>query len=156
MVIANHDRDTVGQARARFFAATGFSEATYSEPWSRVKLGPIVFFVPNTPMRQRALPLHDLHHVLTGYDTSLKGEAELAAWELASGGLGKYPIGWFYVLGIAMLGLILYPRAMPVAFRRGRGSTNLFRTDFSEALLSLTTGELKRRLRVRSTGEIFK
>ncbi len=31
---------------------------------------------------KRALIAHDVHHVLTGYATTLKGEFELAAWEL--------------------------------------------------------------------------
>jgi NADPH:quinone reductase-like Zn-dependent oxidoreductase len=29
--------------------------------------------------------LHDIHHVLTGYDTTWRGKAEIGAWEIASG-----------------------------------------------------------------------
>ena len=28
---------------------------------------------------------HDLHHILTEYDTTWTGEAEVSAWELATG-----------------------------------------------------------------------
>ena len=40
---------------------------------------------PNTDSRKRAVPLHDLHHILTGYKTDWMGEAEIGAWELRAG-----------------------------------------------------------------------
>lgn len=34
--------------------------------------------------RKKAVPYHDLHHVLTGYPFSPAGEFEMAAWEFRS------------------------------------------------------------------------
>jgi len=52
--------------------------------------------VPIKPMlvqQQQRLLLHDVHHLVTGYDTSFRGELELAAWELASPGCARPPAG---------------------------------------------------------------
>jgi hypothetical protein len=57
---------TLREARARYFQANGIDDD--------------------------ALPPHDLHHVATGFDTTLVGEAEIGAWELASG-CRHYPPG---------------------------------------------------------------
>ena len=80
---------TVRDARARYFAANGFSEAAYVDAWVRFKVGPLPVVFPNTRSRKRAVPMHDLHHVATGYGTSLVGEAEIGAWEIA-GGCGRF------------------------------------------------------------------
>jgi hypothetical protein len=143
-----NDSMTLRQAREQFFKLNGFSESAYTEKWSEVNLGPLPLVVPNPPMRQRAIPLHDLHHIVTGYDTDIKGEGEIGAWELASGGAGKYPLGWPYILSITLLAFILHPKAIIRAYQRGRSCQNLFKSDFKEELLSKTVGDLRRELRI--------
>src|SRR5207237_6988555 len=76
---------TVRDARARYFAANGFDERGYGDRWVRLQAGPIPLFIPNTRSRVRAVRVHDVHHIVTGYATSLAGEAELGAWAIASG-----------------------------------------------------------------------
>ena len=53
--------------------------------WVLVTVGGIQLRLKNFQWRQRAIPYHDLHHVLTGYACSVKGEFEMAAWEFAAG-----------------------------------------------------------------------
>ncbi|HEX4922903.1 MAG TPA: Coq4 family protein [Bdellovibrionales bacterium] len=142
------DTLTLGEARDRFFAVSGFTAASYFEPFNKVKVGPLPLVIPNPYMRQRALPLHDLHHILTGYPTDLRGESQICAWEIGSGGLGRYPIGWPYVLFGVVLGLLFWPRELVAAYRRGRQSRNLFNTEFSDRLLSKTVGELRQELKI--------
>ena len=79
------DNATVFAHREEYFLKNGFSEEGYSEAWVRVQLGPIPVWIPNTSGRKRIVPLHDLHHLLTGFETNLVGEGEIGAWELASG-----------------------------------------------------------------------
>ncbi len=97
-------------------------------------------------MRKRALPLHDLHHIATGYGTTILGEAEVAAWELAPKGLGKYPNGWIYVLAMFFIGLALYPKKTLQAFKRGKNCTNLFNSDFKSEILDDTVAELRKKV----------
>jgi hypothetical protein len=64
--------------------------------------------------------------VATGYDTTLVGEAEIGAWELASG-CRHYYAAWVLNLGAVLIGLVLAPRRVSRAFVRGWQCTNLYR-----------------------------
>jgi len=139
------DSLTVGEARARYFAANRFDESGYEARWVRLQAGPIPLFLLNTNARVRAVRFHDIHHVVTAYDTTWIGEAEIAAWEIASGCAHHYA-AWLLNLQAMAVGLFLNPEAVFRAFLRGRRSANLYRQAFSNHLLSLTIGEMRRRL----------
>lgn len=143
------DHLTVAEARAAYFARSGFaSDGGYGDRWVHLKVrGVTVFVFPNTASRVRSVRLHDLHHVLTGYDTTWTGEAEIGAWELASGCRRHYP-AWVLNLGAVAIGAVLWPRRVLTAFRRGRRSRNLYGGEFSDALLARTVGEFRRDLRL--------
>lgn len=97
----------------------------------------------------RVVKLHDLHHVLTEYDTSWTGEAEIGAWEIASGCGRHYP-AWLLNLGAFAIGLIITPRKTYRAFVRGRHSANLYPTVFREELLDQHVGKMRDELSIRS------
>jgi len=84
--------------------------------------------LPVFPVLRRGGPiiLHDLHHLLTGYPPTWKGEAELAGWELGSGGCGWHLVYWLDRLFFLLLGVVVTPRALLRAFVRGLRSHNLF------------------------------
>lgn len=138
---------SVREARARYFAENHFpADGGYSDRFVVLRMGrlPVVVF-PNTKARVRAVRLHDLHHVVTGYPTSWLGEAEIAAWEIASG-CRSYVAAWL-LNGLALAyGLLLWPRRMGAAWRRGRRSRNLYHEGWSEGLLDETLGGLRERL----------
>lgn len=138
---------TVRDARAAYFAASGFApDGGYSDRWVVLKaFGFTVFAFPNTSARVRAVRLHDIHHILTEYDTTWAGEGEIAAWELAAG-CGRHYAAWVLNLGAAVIGLLISPRRMLRAFVRGRRSRSLYFGDFSEAMLNDRVGELRARL----------
>ena len=72
-------------ARRLYFDANHFgADGGYGDKWVDFKLGKVPFPIPNSPGRVRAVRFHDLHHVLTGYDTSTIGEFEISAWEIAA------------------------------------------------------------------------
>jgi hypothetical protein len=138
---------SVRSARAEYFARAGFpADGGYGDAWVKVKiLGRFVPAFPNVAARVRAVRLHDLHHIATGYDTSWTGEAEIAAWELASG-CRAYVAAWVLDLASIPLGLVIAPRRLLRAWRRGRRSRNLYAGEFEEALLDRTVGELRAEL----------
>ena len=95
-------------ARADYFRKNAFGEdGGYGQRWVKLKLGPVPIWFPNTDGRRRAVRLHDLHHVATGYDTSLVGEAEIGAWELAMG-CANYYAAWLLNAGAVAMGLFLH------------------------------------------------
>jgi hypothetical protein len=135
----------VGDARAQYFAMNGFSDAGYAEDWVRIKLGPVPIAFPNTATRKRAIPLHDLHHVATGYATTYRGEAEIGAWEIAAG-CSDHWAAWVLNASAFSFGLVLAPRRVYRAFVRGRHSRSLYRTGWDDSLLELSVAELRERL----------
>jgi hypothetical protein len=137
---------TVHAARDRYLRDNGF-DPSYAERWVKLKAGPIPIWFPNAPGRVRAVKRHDLHHVATGYDTTWTGEAEIAAWELASG-CGRFAWAWGLNLSALPIGLLIAPRAIFAAFVRGRHSTNLYRrrADIDDALLAQTVCALRAQL----------
>jgi hypothetical protein len=104
---------TLGAARARYFELSNFgADGGYDERWIKVKVWRIPIWLPNTAGRVRAVKLHDLHHVLTEYPTTWRGEAEISAWEIGTGGLNKYYAGWFLDLMNVAQGLLINPRGV--------------------------------------------
>ncbi len=130
-------------ARARYFEANGFGDdGGYSKAWVVVtRLGPIPLGFPNSAARVRAVRFHDLHHLVTGYSTDLLGEAEIGAWEVASGCAG-FLVAWVLNLLAMAYGVFLGPRRVFAAFVRGRRSRNLYRAPFDDALLARRLGDV--------------
>ncbi|HEY2386885.1 MAG TPA: hypothetical protein VGK30_07975 [Candidatus Binatia bacterium] len=132
---------TVRAARARYFARNGFDECGYDDHWVHLKAGPIPIVFPNTSARVRSVRVHDVHHVVTGYETTWTGEAEIGAWEIASG-CADHGAAWVLNLLALPIGLAIAPGATFRAFVRGRGSRNLYRETIDDALLARRVDEL--------------
>jgi hypothetical protein len=138
---------TMLDARAEYFDRNNFKDGGYNDAWVNLKVGPIPFGFPNTKARVRAVKLHDLHHVLTEYDTTWTGEAEIGAWEIASGCADHYA-AWLLNMGAFAIGLTIAPGKVYRAFIRGRSSLNLYRRTFNDELLAQHVGELRTELRL--------
>jgi len=134
-------------ARTEYFDRNNFKDGGYNDAWVSLKVGPIPFGFPNTKSRVRAVKLHDLHHVLTEYDTTWTGEAEIGAWEIASGCADHYA-AWLLNMGAFAIGLIIAPGKVYRAFLRGRSSANLYKRTFSDELLAENVGHLRKELRL--------
>lgn len=142
----------LGEARALFFARSGFApDGGYGDRWVRVQLGPLPVWFPNTPGRRKAVKFHDLHHVLTEYPTSFRGETEIGAWEVSTG-IGRHYAGWLLDLLAFAIGLVINPSGVYRAFVRGRRSANLFGTEWDERVLSESVGDVRRRLGLDAAG----
>jgi len=143
------DERTAKEALGEFYRSNYFGEEAFTKKLVQVRLGPVRFLFPNPKARREAIHLHDLTHLLTGYDTTWQGEGEVAAWELASGFPPKYWIGWIYAPMTFTIGVLVSPLKVARAFRRGWGSSNLYKLDIPrERLDALTLGELKKTLKL--------
>jgi len=140
------DLTSLQEARAEYFEANGLGEdGGYARRWAKVRLGPVPIWIRNTAGRRAALLPHDLHHVATGYDTTLIGEAEIGAWELASG-CGHYYAAWLLNIAAVLIGLPIAPARVWRAFLRGRHSENLYRLGVLPGWPDDTVGGLRQRL----------
>jgi hypothetical protein len=140
---------TVGDAREAYFARNGFSTAAYEDRWVHVRLFGIPITFPNVPSRRRAIRFHDIHHVITGYHTDPRGEAEIAGWEIAAtfGDRGReFLAAWLLNTFMFSLGLVVAPRRVYRAFVRGRHCTSLYRLGWSDQLLARDLADLRAQL----------
>lgn len=138
---------TVLEARSRYFAKAGFPpDGGYAASFvSLGRLGPIPIGFPNSDSRRRAVVLHDLHHVATGYETSWAGEGEISAWEIAAG-CGRYAFAWFINLQGMVMGFVVSPGRTWRAWVRGRHSRSLYAEGYHDSVLRESVGALRARL----------
>ena len=139
------DTLTLEAARKKYFHYTGLNEKGYQARWVLVELGPFPFIFPNTKSRKMAVPFHDFHHILTGYDTDLVGEGEIGAWELASG-CSQYAAAFVLNTMAATTGFFLSPKRILRAFVRGRKSRNLYGRKLTSKLMATQVGKLRQEL----------
>jgi hypothetical protein len=115
----------------------------YNDRWFKLPfLWSLTIPVPNIRNRRLAVKFHDLHHVLTEYETGLAGEAEIGAWEIASG-CGIYYSAWILNFMSLVYGLIALPSRTFMAFIRGRHSASLYHSTDYELLLLKSIGEMR-------------
>jgi hypothetical protein len=137
---------TLREARALYFERNGMpADGGYKQRWIKVTRNRLPLYLLNTAPRRRAVPYHDLHHVLTGYDTSNSGEAEISAWEVAAGTWPHWFALFIDLAGLAV-GLLIAPLQTFHAFARGRRSRSLYAEPLSDELLSNPIGATRRRL----------
>lgn len=143
--------ETVADALARYHAENGFEgDAMVAETIQVSVLGLPAVDMPNPKFQRHLLAKHDLHHVLTGYGTDLRGEAEMGAFELGAGSLHWFV--WLNNLGALFLG-VLCPWRTTRAFVRGLTARSLYLDDTPyQALLAMPVDELRARLRIEARG----
>lgn len=134
----------IKEALQLYFSKYHFEKGGYHLKWFKIKMGPVFIPLPNTKARVDAVKLHDIHHLLTGYPATLRGEAEIGGWEIASG-CGKYYAAWILNFGSLFYGLFFFPRPVYNAFMQGRKcKTNLYHNvRYDDDLLNQTVGELR-------------
>jgi hypothetical protein len=153
MHAAYDDSATLREARKVYFEVNAFGDdGGYGSAWVDFKLGPIPMPFPNTPARVRAVGYHDLHHILTGYETSTLGEFEISAWEIGAGCKG-FAAAWMLNLGGMLAGLFVAPRRVFRAFVRGRRSDTLYGQSL-DTMLDETVREARDRFVRESDGRV--
>lgn len=140
------DKMSIKAALAQFFERFGFQADAYTAKWFAIYVGKFPIYLPNIPSRVWVARFHDIHHVLTGYPANWRGEAEIGAWEIATGCRTSL-VAWFLNGGAVFVGLFLWPRAVLRAFKRGwRTRTNLYHDFDYDSLLGMTVQELRQKI----------
>lgn len=136
---------TVGQAVQHFYAKNDFGEdGGVSKKYAWAKFGFISLPIPNLESRRKNVSLHDINHIVTGYDTTWKGESAVSAWEVAAGGWQNFYTPWLLTLWAMGLGVLFYPKNVLEAFKKGLTMNNALTCGLSKtALHSYTIPELR-------------
>ena len=111
---------TLREELAAFYRRCGFSDTADRQACTvPVYTGCLLVPLPNIETRHIYLKYHDLHHIVTGYSTGRIGEGEVSAWELGTGSMLNSPLLGTMNLIALSTGLVLQPKRMWRAFRRG-------------------------------------
>lgn len=140
-------------ARSAYLAENGFTVESYDSPTTAGSLLGVKFSVPNPPSHRRAIRLHDLHHVATGFGTDHAGEAEISAWQARRGlrSAGHYVAA--IVIFNALLGVVFAPRRTWAALRIAGTNHSLFNMSVDyDALMGRSVGELRAMLGIPERG----
>ena len=126
---------TLNDELTRFYQRNGFGETLGTRPCTvSVYTGCMLVPLPNIETRRIFLKYHDLHHLITGYSVGRIGEGEVSAWELGTGSVFVSPtLGVMNLIALST-GLVLEPRRMWRAYRRGCASGNLYRAEHRAAV----------------------
>jgi hypothetical protein len=137
------DSGTVREVIERHRMESGIAaDGGASDRWVVLSIGRIAMPFPNTPARRKVIALHDVNHLVAGVSTGNVGEAEISAWELASGGCGKYLAAWGLDLAGMLMGFV-WPNHVLRAFSAGRTMRNAYAFDADE-LLDMDLATLRR------------
>jgi hypothetical protein len=136
---------TILAARQRYLDDNGLGDGGYNDKFFYLRLGRFKIYLPNTKARIRAVKIHDIHHVLTEYQTTWTGEAEIGSWEIATGCKHHY-VAWLLNIYAFAIGVVIAPRAVYSAFVRGRNSRNLYAEEFQAVWLEQEVGALRKQL----------
>jgi len=124
--------------RDRYLAVNSLSTESYGARRFPIYVGRRPVYVPNPGF----LPWHDLHHVVTGYQTGLVGEAEISAYELRAG--CKSVMVFILCLGAILIAMFVAPRRVVRAWRLAKGARTLYRTKVPyETLLEMKVADLR-------------
>ena len=127
-----------------------------SKKWVWFKFGFISIPLPNLESRSQNIYLHDINHLVSGYEANWRGESSIAGWEIASGGWGKAYFPWLLTLWAMGIGVIFYPKSTFQAYKKGLLMYNALTGQLSkQSMFSVSVDELKIKLQ-RSPIEINK
>lgn len=111
----------VVDARASYFARSGFDDSTYTARFIELPALGTTLYLPNIADRRAAVRVHDLNHLLTGYGTDWLGESMISTFELGMGVRG-YWVAWVLDSSAMLMGFMREPRQMLRAFARGHAT----------------------------------
>lgn len=136
--------ETLRSAVMLFRRSRGLADDEASRRIWLATLGQLIVPLPNFDWRREILARNDVHHLLTGFDTTVGGELSVAAWEL---GVGCYASPWARLLcvGLLITGLIVQPRQTINAYRHGRRSAGLYAQNQVAGFLDASLADLRQR-----------
>jgi len=107
-----------------------------------VKLGVFNIPVPNPKFRKDVVHIHDIEHILNNCDTSNRGEAFIAGWEVGTRFYTHFPINFFIFLAFGY-SLLIHPQTVFEGFKKGLNNVGVIDLGLKKAeLIQLEFDEL--------------
>jgi hypothetical protein len=133
---------------AQFYEKYGLGDdGGHSDNKVRIEISKnMYFYLPNWDERRRALLIHDIHHLVTGYHSDFQGETEISSWEIGSN-CRNYWAAWILNAYGMTAGFWFNLPGIFQAFVRGRHSLNLYGDSLTaEQALDMPIGTIRDKL----------
>lgn len=144
----NHLNMTISQSLQQFYKENNFKEdGGESEAFFELKFRYFTLKLPNTQHRKKVIYIHDIQHVLYNCDTTWKGEAFIAGWEIGTQLWKHLPIGLIslWAMGFCLLN---YPKEVIKGYKAGINSIGVIDLKIEkETLLRMSVSELSKRIK---------
>ena len=126
---------TLDNLLAEFYKRNGIDEnGGINDDTFAIKVLGLKLKLPNPKFRKDVIHIHDIHHILNNQDTSWKGEAFIAGWEISTGIWKYFPI---CILSLWAMGysLWLHPKAVLKGFKKGLNDIGIIDLKISKSEL---------------------
>lgn len=143
---------TIRELLEKFYSDNGLPIYGGSEQYTfLLTVFGLKLYVPNFKFRKKALYIYDVEHILNNCDTSWKGEAFIAGWEISTGMWRHIPLA-FLSLWAMGYSLWLHPKQVFYGFKTGLNFIGIIDLTINkEDLLNLHYYELENLLRKDTT-----
>jgi hypothetical protein len=146
---------TIEQSLQQFYKKNNFNDdGGENDDFFDLKFKFFTIKLPNPAFRKKVIHIHDIEHVLHNCDTSWKGEAFIAGWEVATGFWKYLPIG---IISLWAMGfsLLVFPKEVLRGFKAGINSKGIVDLKMSKKeLLQIPVSELKKNLKKEKVKKI--
>ena len=135
---------TIAQSLQQFYKENNFkNDGGESDDFFELKFKLFTLKLPNSQFRKDVIHIHDIQHILYKCDTTWKGEAFIAGWEISTGFWKHLPVGFFSIWAMGF-SLLTHPKEVLKGYKAGLNNKGIVDLKMSkEALLKLSIPKLK-------------
>ena len=126
---------TLDKLLAEFYKKNGIDEnGGINDDTFDINVLGINLKLPNLKFRKDMIHIHDIHHILNKCNTTWKGEAYIAGWEISTGFWKYFPI---CILSLWTMGYSfwLYPKSILKGFEKGLNDIDIIDLKISKSEL---------------------
>lgn len=146
---------TISQSLQKFYTDNNFAkDGGESEDYFELKFRLFTLKLPNSQFRKDVIHIHDIQHLIYNCDTTWKGEAFIAGWEVGTKMWKHFPIGFMslWAMGFSLLN---HPKEVLKGYKAGINSTGIIDLEMDKkTLLELSISELKAKIKKEKTQHI--
>ena len=146
---------TISQSLQEFYRDNHFpTDGGESNNYFELKFKLFTLKLPNSQFRKDVIHIHDIQHLLYNCDTSWKGEAFIAGWEIGTKMWKHFPIGFMslWAMGFSLLN---NPKEVLKGYKVGINSTGIIDLKIDKkTLLNLSITELKSIIKKEKTKKL--
>jgi hypothetical protein len=142
---------TIAQSLDQFYKNNNFKpDGGENDSFFEIKFKHFSLKLPNFSFRKKVIYIHDIQHILYEQNTSWKGEAFIAGWEIGTKMWKHFPIG---ILSLWAMGfsLLNYPEQVLKGYTIGLKNKGILDINLEkEVVLNKTLDDLKRLIKKKN------